>query len=172
MSDYTKGKIYIIIDNDNISLPYIGSTIELLKERLRKHKLRKTCSCMDIINRNNFKIEVLEHYPCNNVTELRIREQYWIDKIRCCNKNKANQTNEERKKYHIKYRQDNKQQIKKTGADWYIKNKEHALKRDKDYREKNKDKKKEYHKKLHQYKKSWGVWSDNNLLNINIDLFL
>jgi hypothetical protein len=31
--------------------------------------------------------------------------------------------------------------------------------------------KKEYHKQLHQYKKSWGMWSDNNLLNISIDIF-
>jgi predicted GIY-YIG superfamily endonuclease len=172
MKDYTKGKIYIIIDNDNISLPYIGSTIQLLTKRLEKHKSRETCSCMDIINRNNFKMEVLEHYPCNNVEELRSREQYYIDKIDCCNKRKAIQTKEERREYEKRYRENNKQLIKKTCADWYVKNREHALKREKEYREKNKDKKKEYNKQLNQYKKSWGVWSDNNLLNIKTDLFI
>ena len=169
--DYSNGKIYIIIDNDNISLPYIGSTIQLLKDRLSSHKTRKSCSCMDIINRNNFKMEVLEHYPCNDVKELRMREQYWIDKIDCCNKQKAVQTKEERKEYLINYRNNNKSNIKKVCADWYVKNKEHALKRDKKYREKNKDYKKEYHKQLYQYKKSWGVWNDNNLLDINLDIF-
>lgn len=171
MKDYSKGKIYIIIDNDNISLPYIGSTIQLLRERLRKHKSRKTCSCMDIINRNNFKMEVLEHYPCNNIEELRIREQYWIDKIDCCNKQKAFQTKEERREYEKRYFEKNKEHYSKVMADWYVKNREHVLKKDKEYREKNKDKKKEYHKQLHQYKKSWGVWSDNNLLKISLDIF-
>jgi hypothetical protein len=171
MKDYSKGKIYIIIDNDNISLPYIGSTIQLLRERLSKHKTRETCSCMDIINRNNFKMEVLEHYPCNNVEELKIREQYWIDKIDCCNKCKAFQTKEERREYEKRYNEKNKERISKVCADWYIKNREHVLKRDKEYREKNKDKKKEYYKQLHQYKKSWGVWSDNNLLKISLDIF-
>ena len=171
MKDYSKGKIYIIIDNDNISLPYIGSTIQLLRERLGKHKSRKTCSCMDIINRNNFKMEVLEHYPCNNEEELKTREQYWIDKIDCCNKRKAIQTIEERREYEKKYREDNKEHIKNTCADWYVKNREHALKRDKEYREKNKYIRKEYHKQLHEYKKSWGVWSDNNLLKISLDIF-
>ncbi len=171
MHDYSNGKIYIIIDNDDISLPYIGSTIQLLRERLSKHKSRKTCSCMDIINRNNFKMEVLEHYPCINEEELKTREQYWIDKIDCCNKRKAIQTKEERREYEKNYREDNKEHHSKVMSNWYIKNRERILKKDKEYREKNKDKKKEYHKQLHEYKKSWGVWSDNNLLKINLDIF-
>ena len=70
---YIKGQIYKII-SPNIEKIYIGSTILTLKERFRKHKSKKDCSSMHIINECDASIELIYDYPCKNKTELEAEE--------------------------------------------------------------------------------------------------
>ena len=112
---YNNGKIYKIIYNDitnNKLFIYIGSTIQTLYSRISKHKYdykrylnNKYCyvSSFEIIKNNNYQIELIEYYKCNNNFELRLREQNILDEyrhqykndnnviivnnIKCCNRN-------------------------------------------------------------------------------------
>ncbi len=172
MNKYNNGKIYKIIDNTNGNI-YIGSTIRSLKERLQRHK-KLDCISKNIIKNGDYRIELIEDYPCNTKKELLIREQYYIDNSKCINlinpifnKEEYYLNNKNRiKEYKKKYYEKNKNgKIKK----YYEKNKD----RKKEYNKKWKDENKEYHKKLRIYKNSFGgdSRSDNNLLLIDINLF-
>ena len=97
--DYNQGKIYKII-SDLTDEIYIGSTKRFyLSDRLAKHKWeynswlrnrKKYVSVFEIIKLENFKIVLIENYPCNSRDELNKRKQYHIDKY---NSNLANKHN-------------------------------------------------------------------------------
>jgi len=84
MEDYSKGKIYKII-SDHCELPYIGSTIDSLEDRLDEHqrwykkwinngKKRTSgeyCSSAGILQYDDARIELVKNYPCNSKKELR-----------------------------------------------------------------------------------------------------
>ncbi len=90
-SDYSQGKIYKIVCNKT-GLIYIGSTCKTLDERLKKHeydmemfiytkkhnpnKLKKIsfCSSFFILINKDYKIELIDNYPCNSRLELEIKE--------------------------------------------------------------------------------------------------
>jgi hypothetical protein len=88
-------KIYKLssLVNDKV---YIGSTRNPLNVRLAQHILShyafqsgnnsKCISSFDVINSGEYKIELLEE--CD-LEERFKREQYWIDNIKCINKNSA-----------------------------------------------------------------------------------
>ncbi len=97
MVNYQNGKIYKIVDHttDNI---YIGSTCEpTLAKRLSKHvtsykcytttKLTNYLTSFDIIKNQNYEIILIENYPCQNRDELHAREAFWIQQIKCINRN-------------------------------------------------------------------------------------
>jgi predicted GIY-YIG superfamily endonuclease len=94
MPNYNQSKIYKIIDNKNNEV-YIGSTTQYyLQDRIRTHKSKTKlgkngCMSRYIIERGDWRTELIENYSCNNIQELNEREQYWIDKIDCINKYKA-----------------------------------------------------------------------------------
>ena len=103
---YDYSIIYII--ECNISkLKYIGSTTSLLCERMAKHRydnkkrLDRTESHL-VMENNDYTYKVIEEYPCKTFEELRKREQYWIDKTECVNKQRAYNTNEDYKKNDMK----------------------------------------------------------------------
>lgn len=119
MVNYSNGKIYKIIDltNDNV---YIGSTTkERLCQRLSGHKAsydryvsgkdKRKCSSFEILKNDNYKIELIELFPCNSKDELNAREGYWQREITCINHNIAGRTKEQYKeevdylKYHREY---------------------------------------------------------------------
>lgn len=166
MKDYSKGKIYKIIDESNGDV-YIGSTIQSLEERFLRHKIfkeynKEKCNC---------KIFLIEDYPCNSKRELEMREQYFIDNTDCINKTSS-------------YREINfhKEQARIRASKYYEKNKEkcnsfnklnHAKRmNDKNYR----DKRNKYMRDLRLYQESWGGRTDkyynNSLLKIDVNLFL
>ena len=100
------------------------------------HKTPKNnCSSKLIIESGKYEVEILEE--CEEDMRLE-REQYWMDKINCINKNKT---------YHSRK--------------W-------------DKKEENKLKMKEWFKNNKKYKDSWGgdKRSNNNLLMIDINLFI
>ncbi len=94
-ADYSQGKIYKIVCNKT-GLIYIGSTCKTLEERLKKHeddmkhfihirdnkpdKLKKTkfCTSFFIFLNKDYKIELIENYPCNTRLELETKECYYM----------------------------------------------------------------------------------------------
>lgn len=134
---YKQGKIYKLVDRTNGNI-YIGSTINTLNYRLRGHKKSykihkkgkcKSTTSFEIIENNNYYIELIEDYPCNNRYELEQRERFHIEHNICLNK-------------YIPTRKK---------KEWYEDNKEDILLKIKEYREDNKAKialkKKEYYQK-------------------------
>jgi hypothetical protein len=125
--DYSKGKIYKIVDNttDNI---YVGSTCQdTLAMRLAGHVrtyksylagvTNRYVSSIEIIKNNNYNIVLLENYPCNNKDELLARERYYIELLNSINKikvpkyidteEKRNVKNEGNLKSYYKYHTNN-----------------------------------------------------------------
>lgn len=90
---YKNGKIYLMKCNKT-NLGYVGSTIQPLRIRLQKHetdyrgyfqinnnKPRNYRASADIICNNDYTMELLEEYSCNNKRELEQRESMWIFKM-------------------------------------------------------------------------------------------
>ena len=83
---YQHGKIYQI---DGPGGSYVGSTCRHLGTRLYKHrwdamvqeKTTKLYQAMRADGFMNYKIKLLERFPCRNKTELRIQEQTWFDRV-------------------------------------------------------------------------------------------
>jgi hypothetical protein len=143
-------KIYCIEDiNGN---KYIGSTCQVLKERLWQHKSKNNeCSSYKLDLYNSFIYTIEE---CDE-EDKKEREQYWIDNTDCVN---INNVIHDRKKHDKQYYIDNRDKIKENNKQWNIDNRDKKLENDKQY----------YH-----YQKSWGgdKRRDNNLLLIDIDIF-
>jgi hypothetical protein len=79
------GIVYAIMDKDD-KIMYIGSTINLLCQRIAKHKYRsktETYLLYTYINNNggwsNYTFKVLEDYECEKIENLRERERYYFD---------------------------------------------------------------------------------------------
>ena len=86
MSKYQTGKIYKIVNTITNDV-YVGSTICTLKKRFNEHKssaYRGTCNHLKLykliedVGIDNFKIELIEHFPCDNHFDLVRREGYYI----------------------------------------------------------------------------------------------
>ena len=109
------GYIYIICKN-GLKECYIGSTIDL-EQRKKKHK--NSCNSQNNPY-HNYKVYqfiranggwnewgfgIIEKYDCDNETELRIREQYYMDinKEYLLNERNAYVSQEEYKDYQKKY---------------------------------------------------------------------
>lgn len=194
MNKYTKGKIYKITSK-NTDKFYIGSTTESLKKRLGRHKNIRNCSSKEIIEADNYEINLLENYPCNSKKELLIRETYYYDlykketpnllvnkicpytglsrKEYCKNWNiknnedqkKKKKDNYQKKKVEISIKRKN--DMKKPGA------KEKKALIDKKYKDnlslEGKEKMNEVKRKYHHWRKSMGgdIRFNNNLLEID-----
>ena len=85
INKYIDSKVYKISDLTNNHC-YIGSTIQTLNKRLsghvndaRKYKEGYGCGSQYIIKNQNYKIELLEAFPCECLEDLHKREQYYID---------------------------------------------------------------------------------------------
>ncbi len=150
MSDYTKGKIYRLFNDDMLGLVYYGSTTQTLKKRLAIHKydfnrgINITSSVL--FQTDNFKIELVENYPCLNRKELETRERWYIENNECINKYIPGRT-------HKEWYLDNKDKILEKFKIYNQNNKEKIRENKKLYRENNKDKLAEYHKLYYQNNK-------------------
>ena len=126
MRNYKYGKIYKI-HCIKTGKCYIGSTCKkYLTTRLEEHEKyaaghHKSLTSIQIINNGNYKMSLIEEYPCESKTDLLKRERYWYDHYKesqpdlCVNKNKPILTDEERQinrikalnyinnKYHMKF---------------------------------------------------------------------
>jgi len=157
MVKYENGKIYKIIDNTNGDI-YVGSTCNKLSRRITNHRASYNCylnpnikqgymRSFDILKNNDYKIILIEEYPCENKEQLLLREQYWIDKLDCINYNNPIHN---QKKYNREYRKKNREQYNENSRRWT---------------RNNRDKKNE-NNRLYRYSVSI-----NNINKIDIDLF-
>ena len=136
---YQRAKVYKIISQDTDKI-YIGSTIvPTLAQRLAKHIAdygyykvgkRSFISSFEIIKYPDYKIVLLESFPCNSRDELLAREQHHIDIAgdSCVNMRKAYITLSE------------EEYVKQYNKEYNILNKDKIDERNKTYREENKDK--------------------------------
>jgi hypothetical protein len=138
MVNYSNGKIYKIepLNGDEGDI-YIGSTTkEYLSQRIDNHrskyKLWKTgkttkLTSFDLFDKytvSNCKIILIENVNANSKDELRAREAFYIQLLKCVNKCVPLRTLKE-------YRDAHKDDIKKFNDIYYIKNKEKIIENNK-----------------------------------------
>ena len=159
MTDYSKGKIYKILNNIDDEI-YIGSTSETLSRRMARHRslantnpYNKLYTHMIDIGIDKFYIELVENYPCNDVYELIAREGYYIRENGTLNKNVAGRTRKE-------YMEDNYEHLKEVSKIWHENNKEHMKERNKSYYENHKEHIKEVSNKYIEEHKEWKLEYD------------
>ena len=151
MKDYQKGKIYKLFSVSNEDLIYYGSTIRTLNQRLQMHiseckndKIRH-CKSELVIAAGDYKIELIENYPCNSEVELNRREGKYTKANKCVNKLIAGRTQKE-------WREDNKEKLAEKYKEYYEKNKEKIAERKKKWYENNREKLKEQMRESHKVK--------------------
>ena len=152
MKDYKLGKIYKLTCNTT-GIIYIGSTTTTLNTRLIEHKAhyqtylngkRNFLTSFEIIQGNNYQIELIEDYECSTKEELLLRERYYIDNTECVNKVIPGRTLQEyysdNKEVYIesrkKYNENNKERMSKYQKEYHLKNKERIHERVRKFREK------------------------------------
>ena len=146
MYDYSKGKIYKLYSVSNKYLVYYGSTINTLNTRLSAHisdyKHNRSCESKLVIAAGDYKMELIENFPCNSKAELERREGEYTKNNVCVNKHIAGRTRKE-------YLEDNKKAIAEKNKEYRENNKEQIKEQRKEYRENNKEiiakKKKQYY---------------------------
>ena len=112
---YQNGKIYAIrnyIDND----VYVGSTTYPLSKRMSEHRIqmknhpdRILYRKMNELGSEQFYIELVEQFPCDNSEQLHKKEGKYIKKFGTLNSQIAGRNNKE---YQKQYRKDNLEQLR------------------------------------------------------------
>lgn len=118
MPDYSKSKIYKIVDNTNGNV-YIGSTTQSLSMRLAGHTQsykrylngkNNYMTSFEIIKNGNYNIFLIEEFSCENKEQLHRNERKQIEANECVNKNIPIRTQEEVIERIKKHREDNLEQ--------------------------------------------------------------
>ena len=106
------GSIYKLTDGEQY---YYGSTTTTLQQRLAGHKCPANKTISNILNRDNLTIELMEEVE--DESQLRIREQYYLDNYECVNIKRAHNTPEQwqqhLKQWQQQYWDKNKDKINK-----------------------------------------------------------
>ena len=148
MPDYQQGKINKIFNTITDDI-YIGSTTQLLCNRMKNHRHNmsrptsmnnKLYTCFNKYGADNFYIELVEKHPCLSKEELLAKDGYWIRKASpSLNTQIAGRKPKD-------YYQDNKEHILKQVSEWLANNKERYAAKKKEHTENNKERISEYHK--------------------------
>ena len=173
--DYKNGKIYCIRNHINDKI-YVGSTCQSLSKRMAYH--RQDCmksnryntliyKMMSDLGRDNFYIELIEEYPCENSNQLTRREGELMRDLKASlNQVIAGRTPEEYKKDNYekikktkaisdkKYAEKNKERIKEYQNNYYLKNRQKILENVKNYTEEQKEEKRRRDRERYQRKKA------------------
>jgi hypothetical protein len=116
--NYSEGKIYIIKNTEN-SKVYIGSTCWEIARRFNEHKrgMNKTnmqnymlYTAMSTLGTDCFYWELIELFPCDNISQLRAREGHWIKHYDAHKKGNGYNKKVETRSRH-EYYEDNKEYI-------------------------------------------------------------
>ena len=153
--DYKNGKIYSIrnyITNDI----YVGSSCEPhLSRRMVKHRSQmnnerdqnmQLYQKMRELGVENFYIELIEDYPCENNDQLRAREKHYIREMATLNKRVETRTVKE-------WREDNKEHIQEWRKQHYQEHQEEIKEKVKQYAEENPEKVKQQKKDYYEQHK-------------------
>lgn len=114
---YHNGKIYRIIGGNKT---YYGSTVQrlCLRKAIHKHHYKikfgscKSFEIFDLVG-DNFIMQLVENYKCNNRKELERREGFWIkNDPTAVNSYVSGRTKQE-------YYQDNRDEILRKAKDYY-----------------------------------------------------
>jgi hypothetical protein len=144
INKYHNSKIYKLVSPQTEKY-YIGSTTRELYIRKSQHKYdykkylennnNKYMSSYEILKYNDFKIELIKLFKCENKKELEIEETKLIKEHHnnILNKNIPNRDNKE-------YYKDNKEKIQNYKKEWHNDNKERLNKKSKEYHIINKEK--------------------------------
>jgi hypothetical protein len=155
--DYSKTCIYKLVHFDDINDEniYIGHTINMIQ---RKHKHKYCCNNPNNKEYNSKKYQyirekgswkqwrmiLVEKYPCNDVDEAKARERHWIKEL------KAKLNMIEPSRTEKEYYEDNKEQLIEKQREYYKNNKDKIAEKYKEYYENNKDKIAEYQKEHYE----------------------
>ena len=136
MPNYQNGKIYAIksYKTENI---YIGSTTQQLCVRLGKHRVDykdNKGTAKNILQYDDYYIELIENYACNNKEELEQRERFYIQENinNCVNVRLPTRTTKE-------YRELNKDKIKQNNIQYQEENREILRQKKAEYNEANRE---------------------------------
>ncbi len=126
MPNYQLSKIYKIYSPSK-NLIYIGSTTQTLSQRLAGHlrdkknydkdNTKKSYTSFIVLDCEDYKIELLEEYACNNRTQLHKKEGEYIKNIECVNKCVAGRTKKEYNKQYNIANADKRKEYRITNAD-------------------------------------------------------
>jgi len=133
MPDYQEGKIYKLTCKETGKV-YIGSTVQKMCHRMKQHRCETAnqTGSRQIIERGNYEVEVIEHFPCDTERQLRSREQYWIDNTEDTTNRQRQYESEEAyleynkeiiKKYQKEYRNERKEEHAEYCKKYYLKKK-------------------------------------------------
>ena len=130
MPNYQNAQIYKLWSPSK-NLVYYGSTTQLLTHRLSKHlynyKNKTNIASELVLKCPDYRIELIEHYPCNNRKELCKKEGEYIKTNDCVNKHIAGRTMKEYYKDNIeKYKEyniKNKERIKQYYKEYHKRSK-------------------------------------------------
>lgn len=88
MLNYQNGKVYRIV-NDVDEQVYVGSTIQTLVHRMGGHRrdarsgsMRKLMVHMRTVGVSQFRIELLEDFPCERKDQLLAQEGVWAARLK------------------------------------------------------------------------------------------
>ncbi len=151
--DYSQGKVYAIRSHKN-NLVYIGSTIQSLPKRMYEHRnrfnrwkagKRHYTSSFDLLEHGDAYIELIEHYPCADRSELRRRHGEIVRGTpHCVNKRIPGRTHAEYNRDHVEerkaYNRANAEKINERSKAYYRANVESKKIYNREYRLKNRDK--------------------------------
>ena len=180
--DFNNGKIYKVVDNSS-DMVYIGSTCNTLEMRLKQHesqykgfKLGKTrnVTVFKILDNNNYKIELIKLFPCDNKKDLELEEgkiikEYRNKKLNAVNRCIVGQTKSD---YGKEYYQTKKDKINTKTKEYYQNNIDKIKESKKQYYETNIDKIKEskkqyYETNIDKIKESTKKYYENNIDKLN-----
>ena len=141
VSKYRNGKIYRIWNTANDKI-YVGSTIQPLHRRMIGHRCDarkpecpkvKLCEDMNTLGHENFKIQLIEYYPCQTKDELTRREGELIRELKPdLNMQIAERTGKE-------WVRDNQNRIREKQREYIVRNKDKLTEKQREYFEKNRD---------------------------------
>lgn len=157
MPDYSRGKVYAAMHKELMyeGLIYVGhTTMKYLSQRKKQHvsaynfpqKGKKHCEGTTInalfreYGPDDVILVLLEDYPCENVDQIKAKEEYWRLKLKTVNKSRCIPPTEE------EVRAANREKTKR----WVAAHPEEAKAASKKWKEENPDKVKEYNKKKYQ----------------------
>lgn len=166
MVDYKNGKIYVIRNHVNDKV-YVGSTTRALSKRMadhrdnsKKHPERCLYTAFKEIGVDQFYIELVENYPCDNTEQLRKREGEVMRKynshvhgynVKVAGRSLEEYLREDVHKERVKtYYQENKNVILERVKDYRNQHQDEIRQKQLRYRQDNKEqiaaKKKEYYR--------------------------